>query len=206
MKPTLIVAGLGRCGSSLCMQMLNAGGIECLGEYPAFEPEESDAITLTTSRLYSHAGKAVKCLDPQRADQCSFEEVQRMVIWLDRDTREQAKSIAKFGRLVGGIQFTRSQLGPLREGLHRDRLFAFSALRLSRCPALRIEFEHIIQAPMECSARIAAFLAPHWRIDVAAAARAVVDRPSTCLPYLLEAALIEARRCGKSVQEVLANG
>lgn len=204
MKPVLIVAGLGRCGSSLCMQMLQAGGVDCVGEYPAFEPSESDPAVLTTGWLASNAGRAVKCLDPQRADYCRFSEVPRVVLWLDRDPKEQAKSMVKFGRLIGGIPYTRAHLPALRESLRRDRVLAFSWLKLSGCESLRLEFEHIIEAPIEAAARIAAFIAPHFRLDVSAAAKQVLHRPSKCLRCLLEAQLIE--RIKKNVDEDLANG
>lgn len=36
-KPTIFVSGLGRCGSSMTMQMLDAAGIPCIGDYPAYE-------------------------------------------------------------------------------------------------------------------------------------------------------------------------
>ena len=39
-RPTVFVCGHGRCGSSMVMQMLDAGGFPCFGEYPAYEPEE----------------------------------------------------------------------------------------------------------------------------------------------------------------------
>ena len=36
----LLICGHGRCGSSLVMQMLAAGGVKCAGKYPDFEPDE----------------------------------------------------------------------------------------------------------------------------------------------------------------------
>ena len=38
--PALLVAGLGRCGTSLMMQMLAAAGLPCVGEFPAYEVPE----------------------------------------------------------------------------------------------------------------------------------------------------------------------
>ena len=61
---TVIVSGLGRCGTSLVMQMLAAGGIDCYGPFPAYEPEGlgmgRDLPSLLALR------KAFKLLDPHR--------------------------------------------------------------------------------------------------------------------------------------------
>ncbi len=40
MTPTVIVHGIGRCGSSLAMQMLEAGGWPVVGQYPDYESDE----------------------------------------------------------------------------------------------------------------------------------------------------------------------
>ncbi|MHB8286386.1 MAG: hypothetical protein ACYDD1_17175 [Caulobacteraceae bacterium] len=69
LKPTIIVSGLGRCGSSLTMQMLNAAGVHCVGSFPSFEGPECEAFQegfITAERWAAVAGRAVKLLDPHR--------------------------------------------------------------------------------------------------------------------------------------------
>jgi hypothetical protein len=46
MKPYVIVAGFGRCGSSLTMTMLHAAGIPCIGTPPDFEVNQMLLIRL----------------------------------------------------------------------------------------------------------------------------------------------------------------
>ena len=58
-RPCIIVSGLGRCGSSLVMQMLHAGGVECLGAPPAFEPPESSPMYLTRDWMRGPPGAEV---------------------------------------------------------------------------------------------------------------------------------------------------
>lgn len=64
MTGMVIVSGFGRCGSSMTMQMLAAGGIECLGEWPSFEHPK--ALKLDMAWLRAQEGKALKVLDPHR--------------------------------------------------------------------------------------------------------------------------------------------
>jgi hypothetical protein len=39
--PVIVVAGLGRCGTSLVMQMLAAAGLPCVGSFPDFEDDRT---------------------------------------------------------------------------------------------------------------------------------------------------------------------
>ena len=57
---TILILGLARSGTSLLMQMLEAGGYPCFGEGPGFEPCMPDDIPWNEVK-----GKAVKVLDPQ---------------------------------------------------------------------------------------------------------------------------------------------
>ena len=59
----ILVVGFGRCGSSLCMQMLNAAGVDCLGEAPHYEDPRTVIKRLSQNWLYLQDGKAVKVLD-----------------------------------------------------------------------------------------------------------------------------------------------
>lgn len=192
MNPVLIVAGHGRCGSSLTMQMLAAGGVPAVGEYPAFEPSESSALDMDPIWLATQAGRAVKILDPHLTSYRFIPQIPRLVIWLDRDTKQQAKSIIKFGRAVQGLPFNNSDWKALAAGLKRDRTHAHEALGMGQCSSLILTFENMIGWPMESAARMASFLAPHLKLDVQRAASAVISRQPECLPYLLETQLLEA--------------
>ena len=113
-EPITIVTGLGRCGTSLVMQMLHAGGMACAGEYPAFEPEETNPASFDAAYVAAQPGKEVKLLN------LHWQEVQlapaeyRFIV-LRRDPREQARSHAKFLRYTAGIEVDR----PARRRLGR---------------------------------------------------------------------------------------
>src|SRR5690348_17944000 len=93
MNRVLIVAGLGRCGSSLMMQMLQRGGMKCAGEFPAFEMPETNHCSISREWLSQFSGGAVKILDPHL---CTIENTPAVVLWLSRDHWHQAKSQIKF--------------------------------------------------------------------------------------------------------------
>lgn len=191
MNEVLIVAGFGRCGSSLMMQMLQAGGFPCFGSRPAYEDDVSMFCNLTPDWLNLQRGKAVKILDPQLADHGMFFGIPRIVIWLDRDPEQQAKSFIKFGRLVCGLPFSRSAVRPLAKAFLKDRPLAHKALGIDQCKSLHVKFEDIIHSPHDVAAEIANLLYP-VQFDQARAAKTVVRRNSDCLSGLLELPLLSA--------------
>jgi len=85
---TLAVAGLGRCGLTMTMQMLDAGGLDIFGEPPAYEPDH-----------YAGAWKtdAVKLVDPIGNELSGLLPAPGTLqwLWLVRDPKQQAKSMAK---------------------------------------------------------------------------------------------------------------
>ena len=93
----VVVCGLGRCGSSLMMQMLSAGGLACTGEAPAYEHPNGVIGGFNGQWLAKQTNKATKVLLPQYV---RFEPANYYFIWLDRDPFEQAKSTFKFQHLI----------------------------------------------------------------------------------------------------------
>jgi hypothetical protein len=63
-QPIILVAGLGRCGSSLVMRLLDAAGVPTVGTFPAFEEQTLPRDALGWVEAY--AGRAVKVLDLSR--------------------------------------------------------------------------------------------------------------------------------------------
>lgn len=64
MSEPVLVCGLGRCGSSVTMQMLQAGGYQTFGDWPDFEPEEAGSSRNIPHLLSLIDTSAVKILDP----------------------------------------------------------------------------------------------------------------------------------------------
>lgn len=182
---TTIVAGLGRCGTSMLMQMLHRGGMPCVGEWPAFEVAEA-RHRIAPEFIAANAGRAIKVLDPQRVGLPGDVRV----IWLDRDHREQAKSHAKFLRIISGRHYDRAGRRALEGQFARDTHAALSLIG-SR-PLLRLRFEDVLRDPLGAARLLVGFVRqPQFGSETAA--RAVVRREPACLPGLdMEMTLIAA--------------
>lgn len=185
-KPTIIVAGMGRCGTSLTMQMLHCAGVPCIGTFPAFESEHSSFKAFDPEFLASLSGKAMKIIDPKRMTIPKLQN--HVVIWLDRDPRQQAASIAKMISPVSGA-VDRNGRRRLARSLTSDRLP--NMLAFEGAPMLIVRFEDLINATLINCSSIASFLANFgWEIDPFVMAEAVLERGSDCLPYMLEERLL----------------
>lgn len=171
---TIVVCGFGRCGSSLVMQMLAAGGLPCLGAFPAFEDDRAKA-PMTPEFSAACAGHAVKILDPQRIGLPD----RARVVWLYRNTSEQAKSFAKFLRMVAGMPVTRDERRGIERGFRQDERDAMRAI--AGRPTLALHFEQILWNPLRAAQQLAEFTGTPG-FDAAAAARAVLPRPPRCMP------------------------
>jgi hypothetical protein len=179
--PVLIIAGLGRCGSSLVMQMLAKAGVACVGTFPDYEVEEVNHRAIDASWLREQAGRAVKILDPHVATVPA--EVSGPVIWLDRNPREQARSQAKVARLMVGLPpASREHLRRWERGLAVER---GQALReLAGRELLLLTYESLLRNPRYATARIAGFLAPQWQLDSERMMAAVRKHDPRCAPGL----------------------
>lgn len=186
MGGSIIVAGLGRCGSSLMMQMLEAGGYPVEGEFPAYESEGNRALwDADNPELY--AGRAIKLVDPFRY---KTSHVGANVIYCTRDLGEQAKSQIKFATLMMGLPNRPSptDLRKMRKILERDDRRARSWLAPRAGVWLEVRFEDTINVPYVVAQRIADFLG--HQPDVAAMSGAVRLRTDKCHPSLFEATLL----------------
>lgn len=192
-RPVVLVSGLGRCGSSLVMQMLEAAGVPTTGEYPGFEAPEANHRAIDAVWLRSKAGHAIKWLDPHLTPLPN--DAQAVSIWLDRDFDEQASSQAKFACLLVGVpKPTRQHRRAWAAGLRRDRDLAMrEVLKTRQC--LSLSFERLIHQPLATAKAIAEFLSPWFgALDVARMASVVIPRSITCEPGLdIEVRLVESR-------------
>lgn len=177
MVETVLVCGHGRCGSSLVMQMLEAGGFPVYGEYPAFEPEDVGFGRDMESLL--HIGKAVKILDPQIS--AWPKRFIARVIWLSRDPKQQAKSQLKFLKTCNpelrGVpdnawrELARSYKSDTRDA---QRIFDLAGV-----PMLILRFEVLLRSPLSAAVELSKFVGG---IDVERAAKVVLPRNTNCAP------------------------
>ncbi len=190
--PTIIVAGLGRCGSSLVMQMLDAAGAPCVGIWPDFEDEVSilrDLKDVDVQRAFytTCKGRAVKLLDPHLNQPPIGLDYRN--IFLSRNPAEQAKSMLK----LLGMTNNRRARKAMEQAVRTDEALARQAMtKIGDGRYLNIPFENLIHDP-EHTAGVIADWVRVWRgqpLDVGAMARCVRRRPAKCLPYMLELELL----------------
>ena len=187
--PVIVVCGLGRCGTTLTMNMLAAAGIPCVGEAPAYEP--AVAYPIGPDWFRQQNGQALKVLDPHRSKLPKFEAY--AAIWLTRDHREQAASQAKLATLLNGLpRVGRAHLRRWISGLREEERTARAWLGAH--PRLDIQFEDLIDITTGSAGRICRFLKPYFGdVDPVAMERVILPRGPACQPGLdIETALVRA--------------
>ncbi len=190
--PILLVCGLGRCGTSLAMQILEAGGMPVTGEWPAFGASEMGHSRFDPDWLVRREGHAVKLLDPHRVRLPAGSRFE--ALWLDRHPREQARSQAKMMSTFFGVRPTRQDIRALEVSLRRDRKAAMSGLARACVRVLRLRFERILSEPIVAAHLVCGFAGlPADRVE--AMAGAVRTRPPECRPdFAVECALLGERK------------
>ena len=186
----VLVCGFPRCGSSLVMQMLAAGGLPCVGRYPAFEePAHVYPGDLDAAWFSAQVGRAVKVLDPINARPPGG--VRYRAIWLDRDLGEQTKSWSKFGQGVGLLDspLARPARRALAASFVRDRPRSLRLLESLGAATYLLTFESILGHPERSAYAIDMHLG--GGLDVAKMAAVPLKRDAACRPDMaIELALI----------------
>src|SRR5882672_7379217 len=146
---TVLVCGFGRCGSSLTLQMLRAGGFPCFGSAAAFEPEDVGIDRDMRELLPRIEGMAAKILDPQRTDSWPDKVNDTRVIWLDRNKKEQAKSQIKMVELMGGfsIHNRRQAIAGMAASFAPDREICMELFARIGAAVHIEKFEDILESP-----------------------------------------------------------
>lgn len=185
-RPPIIVAGMGRCGTSLMMQMLHACGIRCLGHWPSFEHPNALEENFDNEWLGGLASCAVKILDPARL------KVKRpfgsLLIWIDRDAVQQARSQMKFLEAAGvSVERNRKAVRAAAAQLRNERYKHRNAICSYLDGSITIEFEKLVVEPQKVADRVSVFLAPHgYALNTWRMVEQVKPRGPDCLPYMLE--------------------
>ena len=189
MMRLVIVSGQARCGTSLVMQMLEACGLRCAGEYPSFESPESNHMARALDPAWLAQFEAVKILDPHRSEFAPWPDGTH-VVWMDRDPHQQARSAVKMVTMFSGRRFPESAVAKIAASFVADRPEALS--RYAGLPIFIGRFEDaILNTDTFCNA-----LCTFLDLDPASIDGVVVPRKNgaECEPRMdIEAALIGAR-------------
>jgi hypothetical protein len=163
-RDIIIVSGLPRCGTSLLMQMLHAGGIEVVTdqirepdadnprgyfEYERVKTNKHDATWIPETR-----GKAFKMVSQLLYHLPQTENYR--IIFMDRDLdesiRSQEKMLARLGKPAAPREIIRESF--VR---HLERLRDWLASQ-HNASVLRVEYRNIVDHPHSAATRIADFL------------------------------------------------
>jgi len=181
------VCGFGRCGSTMLMTMLVAGG--CPPGNAQHPPYEGDLGVLHDGRPL--AGACVKLLDSVAYYGVPDAPAWRFV-WLDRDPIQQARSQVKLLRAVAPGIVDGDPTAQFASSYHRDRMPTISAYR-DHGEVLVLRYERILLDPQAAAWTLRDKVWP--TLDVDAAARVVHSRSGRCRPDLaVEAALTRGAR------------
>lgn len=179
-----IVTGHGRCGSSLVMQMLEAGGVPVRGAYPAFEDPSYQGKELRD-------GRAWKCLDIQIPQLAPKRGNYRWIL-CTRNHREQAASQIKFAQFFGmPLLDDPSAKQKLIKSYENDTPKLGGLIRTWGGPVLHIQFEEILARPNDVAVALSRFGFKDF--DVEAAASVVRTRSPECYPTMMEVELMQSR-------------
>ncbi|MCS0501575.1 sulfotransferase [Ancylobacter mangrovi] len=175
--PNIFVAGLGRCGTTLVMTMLDRGGFPVVGSRPAYELDEMRPGQHQEATLRQMRGRAVKWIDPT-----AFPVpigTRALTVWMHRDPIQQARSQMK----LLGLEANRQDARRMAARLRADELRARETVRRLG-PVLDIAFESILQDPTGTAIRLSVFLEGHGKLETAPAASVVIPRSPLCAPDL----------------------
>ena len=178
----IIVTGLGRCGSSLVMDMLSKSGIPMLGnaQYPSYELNSNSFGILDSliveKNIANDKNYAVKILHPPYLDRINLKKYR--VILLERNFKQQALSQIKLLNAMG----YQVNLTPFLRLLIKD--FKILESQLKYCVSITIDFEDLIINPTGSAKRIADFIGNTDSVELMA--NCVIPRSTDCFDGFLE--------------------
>lgn len=169
MTRKLLICGVGRCGTSLVMQMLKAAGLRVPGEHPFHEFEDG------APDGWEDQFDAVKWLAPGRATEPLSMDYDWRALWLTRNPLEQAKSWVKFSQ-AQGVKMSPYPTVRLQEALVHIATETAEGIYIAArtAGAMRVlAFETVLQQPL-VAARAIAEMWGAWD-DQPSSVRAMVD-------------------------------
>lgn len=185
--PPVVVCGLGRCGSSMVMQMLVSGGLRLTGDAKWPMCEDTRATDLPEKRQWLRNvtdRHCLKILNPDRFRLPRWFEC--YAVWLDRDQPEQVKSWIKYGEAVRGYRPHAKKLtmGQIKNIIRSRTEKGVKVMRQVALRFMRLQFEDVILDPIEAARSIELKFCKG--LDVVAMAQAVQPRGPQCLEGFLE--------------------
>lgn len=189
--PTIIVAGLGRCGTTMLMTMLAAVGVPTIGTAPDYEDVDNLEMLERDPKAWAESiqGRAVKLLEAHRYALPDLPGAK--LIWLVRHPRQQARSMLKLLKSAfSSVSIDRGSIRAMQKGICRDTTRACRALDhvVGDGVGMALVFEDILKDPAASARMLCQYLGlPDSAAETMAAQ--VWKRDPACLPYMAELAL-----------------
>lgn len=181
-KPIIFIAGLGRCGTTMVMNMLWRGGFPVAGEAPAFETDHMLG-SVDTAWLRDQAGRAVKWIDPLNASISRTDlSAEPAIIILRRDPKEQARSQLKLLALTGvPVRTDRNMVRAMSRSITEDARRMESQLPgIGAC--YDMTFEGVLANPYQAAHTLGTVIRQYFgaTFDTESAAAVVLARSPIC--------------------------
>lgn len=195
--PVLFVAGLGRCGTTMMMTMLDAGGFPVTGPRPAYELSERwRGMRPDLDWLRTQGGRAVKWLDPLRYPTLLGRlSPSPVVILMTRNARDQARSQVKLIEMTTPTMLGRRAEKAMERSIRQDLPVTRALVRHGAATVHEFRFEDVLAAPLAAASRLGELVSEHFGalFDPGDAARFVIRRHPPCLPHMnMEATVLPA--------------
>ncbi|SMO63890.1 hypothetical protein [Paracoccus laeviglucosivorans] len=184
-QPTLLIAGLGRCGTTMLMTMLDAGGFPVTGPRPNYEDARRfGPLRADMEWLAEQSGRAVKLIDPLRykITSASF-PVPPVILLMERRNSEQARSQVKLLTALGEYRNPQRQVvKAMQRSIARDTPLLRAQMGKLTDNVFRVRFEDVLSVPATVAKALAAISRRKFGLDfdIRAARDAVIKRDAAC--------------------------
>lgn len=170
-----IVTGLGRCGSSLVMQILKESGLNVTGKAPYYEADEAKISQFNHEWFDYQSDCVIKVLGLHL---CKIKKGDYKIIYCYRDIKEQAQSQKKFYKQILN---SHAQKKVLVSRIRKESKLCLAAAK-KLGPTLSLKFEDFQNEPLKCIARICLFLNVDPEKYSVPMYNAIIKRTTSCMP------------------------
>lgn len=174
----IVVSGCGRCGTTLLMQMLHAGGIKVIGNSVSYEDPRTEPLNRKADTTFMQLGKAIKIIDLHRKQ--LPDNIPCRILYLTRNNVDQAKSQIKLLQQVCNVPVPNKEYKAFSKQINIDNAKAFEKMAKKGYKYLPLSFGQLIEDSYHTCVSITKFL--QIDLDIQKMIAVVIKRPLECMP------------------------
>ncbi len=182
----IIVAGLGRCGTTLMCRLLHNAGLETYSKnLVSYESDDTQELYEKDNHFMMDrvTGKVIKLIDLHRL--FLPPAYRYRVIWMQRDHKQQAKSHIKWIKHLDLAPFNiGTDRYSLKTMMDRDTVTNIKKLERLKIPYLRVCFENLINLPKLQLPNVANFVGLQPEKLMECGNEIIIKRDTACAPDL----------------------